>query len=149
MPRASREVRVRTNLVIPQGDLDIRFSRSSGPGGQNVNKVESRAEVRFDIAGTTLLAPVEKARALTRLGPRLIGEGVLAVACERTRHRERNLQEALETLGDLLREALRPPRIRRPTKPTGASKRKRVETKRRRGAVKFTRRDQQSEVDEA
>jgi ribosome-associated protein len=131
-----REVRVRPGLVIPGSALDIRFSRSGGPGGQNVNKVETKAEVRFDLAGTPLLAPEEKARAMAKLATRLTKDGVLAVSCERTRHRERNLNDALFRMGEILREALVRPKKRRPTRPTGASKRRRVDEKRRRSEIK-------------
>jgi ribosome-associated protein len=131
-----REVRVRPGLVIPGSALDIRFSRSGGPGGQNVNKVETKAEVRFDLAGTPLLGPEEKARAMAKLATRLTKDGVLAVSCERTRHRERNLNDALFRMGEILREALVRPKKRRPTRPTGASKRRRVDEKRRRSEIK-------------
>jgi ribosome-associated protein len=131
-----REVRVRPGLVIPPAALEIRFSRSGGPGGQNVNKVETRAEVRFDLAGTDLLGAEDRARALERLASRLTKEGVLVVVCDRTRHRERNLREALFRTGEILREAMRRPKARRRTQPTRASRERRLEEKRRRGEVK-------------
>ena len=140
MSAADREVRVRPGLVLPASAIAIRFSRSGGPGGQNVNKVETKAEVLFDLAGTTLLGPADRARAMARLASRLTKEGVLAVACDRTRHRERNLREALERMGELLRAAILPPRPRRPTRPTRASKERRLEEKRRRSARKRDRR---------
>jgi len=135
-----REVRVRPGLVLPASAISIRFSRSGGPGGQNVNKVETKAEVLFDLAGTTLLGPADRARAMARLASRLTKEGVLAVACDRTRHRERNLREALERMGEILRAAILPPRPRRPTRPTRASKERRLDEKRRRSARKRDRR---------
>ena len=140
MATGDREVRVRTGLVIPAADLEIRFSRSGGPGGQNVNKVETRAEVRFDLAATTLFRPEEKARALAVLAPRLAGEGVLIVLCDRTRHRERNLREALFKMGELLREAIIPPKKRHRTRPTRGSRERRLDVKRRRAEVKRARR---------
>jgi ribosome-associated protein len=139
MASAEREVRVRPGLVIPGPALEIRFSRSGGPGGQNVNKVETRAEVRFDVAGSPLLAPDDKTRALARLASRLTNEGVLVVQCDRTRHRERNLREALFRMGEILREAMHRPKPRRATRPTRASKRRRIDEKRRRGEVKRAR----------
>ena len=131
---------MRPGLVLPASAISIRFSRSGGPGGQNVNKVETKAEVLFDLAGTTLLGPADRARAMARLASRLTKEGVLAVACDRTRHRERNLREALERMGEILRAAILPPRPRRPTRPTRASKERRLEDKRRRSARKRDRR---------
>lgn len=142
---ADREVRVRTGLVIPAAALDIRFSRSGGPGGQNVNKVETRAEVRFDLAGSPLLGEEERARALLRLASRLTKEGVLAVACERTRHRERNLREALSRMGEILRGALARPKRRRPTRPSRSSRERRLADKRRRSEVKRVRRAPEGE----
>ena len=141
MGRADREVRVRPGLVIPGTALDIRFSRSGGPGGQNVNKVETRVEVRFDLAGTGLLAPADRERALRVLASRLRGEGILSVLCDRTRHRERNLNEALDRMGEILRAAITRPRPRRKTRPTRASKERRLEGKRRRADVKRGRRE--------
>ena len=140
MSVARREVRVRPGLVIPEGAISIRFSRSGGPGGQNVNKVETRAEVLFDLAGSDLLSPADRARATARLASRLTKEGVLAVACERTRHRERNLREALERMGEILREAILPPKPRRRTRPTRSSRERRLESKRKRGEKKKWRR---------
>ncbi len=121
---------MRRDLVLPAAALDIRFSRSGGPGGQNVNKVETRAEVRFDLRGSPLLRDADRERALARLATRLTNDGVLAVASERTRHRERNLQEALDRMGELLREAMRPPKVRRPTRPGRAAKERRLKAKR-------------------
>lgn len=140
MSVARREVRVRPGLVIPEAAIAIRFSRSGGPGGQNVNKVETRAEVLFCLAGTDLLSPADRDRAMARLASRLTKEGVLAVACERTRHRERNLREALERMGEILREAIVPPKPRRRTRPTRSSRERRLESKRRRGEKKRARR---------
>ena len=136
MASAAREVRVRPGLVIPGSALDVRFTRSGGPGGQNVNKVETRAEVRFDLAGTDLLSPEERARAMERLAPRLTVAGVLIVDCERTRHRERNLREALFRMGEVLRAALHRPKPRRPTRPPRGARERRLAEKRRRGEIK-------------
>jgi len=141
MATGDREVRVRTGLVIPAADLEIRFSRSGGPGGQNVNKVETRVEVRFDLASTKLFRPEEKARALSVLATRLAGEGVLIVLCDRTRHRERNLREALFKMGELLREAIIPPKKRYRTRPTRGSRERRLDVKRKRAEVKKGRRE--------
>ena len=130
MTSAHREVRVKPGLVLPVGALEIRFSRSGGPGGQHVNKVETRAEVRFDLRGSPLLEEPDRRRALDRLASRLTNDGVLIVTCERTRHRERNLREALSKMGEILREAITPPKPRRRTRPTRGSKERRLESKR-------------------
>jgi len=137
---APREVRVRTGLVIPASALEIRFSRSGGPGGQNVNKVETRAEVRFHLAGSALLGDADRLRAMEVLAPRLTNDGWLAVACGRTRHRERNLREALRRMGEILRAALHRPKKRRPTRPTAGSRERLLGEKRRRSEVKRGRR---------
>ncbi len=141
MNAAHREVRVRPGLVLPAAALEVRFSRSGGPGGQNVNKVETRAEVRFDLAGSPLLREEDRRRALERLAPRLTNDGVLIVTCERTRHRERNLREALSRMGEILRAATVPPKPRRRTRPTRASKERRLEGKRRLSDTKRRRRE--------
>ena len=130
-----REVRVGPGLVIPASALDIRFSRSGGPGGQNVNKVETRAEVRFHLAASPLLGEEDRRRAMAKLATRLTKEGWLPVACDRTRHRERNLNEALERMGEILRAALVRPRRRRPTRPTKGSKERRLGEKKRRSEI--------------
>jgi ribosome-associated protein len=137
---ADREVRFGPGRAIPAAELDIRFSRSGGPGGQNVNKVETRAEVRVDVAGTPRLSADERGRVLAKLASRLTKDGVLCVLCDRTRHRERNLREALQKAGEVLREALVRPRVRRATRPTKGSKVRRLEEKRRRSEVKSGRR---------
>jgi ribosome-associated protein len=138
--RAPREVRAGPGLVFPASCLDIRFSRSGGPGGQNVNKVETKAEVRLDLATAPGLDDAKRARLLARLASRLVQGTVLAVACDRTRHRERNLGEALDRMGEILRAGLHVPRPRRPTRPTRGSRERRLGEKRARGEVKAARR---------
>ena len=127
---------VRPGLVIPEAELRWRFSRSSGPGGQSVNTTDSRVELSFDVAGTTALSDVLKARALDRLQSRLV-DGVVTVAASEYKSQWRNREAARERLAALLRDAIAPPpRKRRPTKPSKASVRRRLDDKKRRGQTK-------------
>lgn len=126
-------------LVIPAGELTERFSHASGPGGQGVNTADSRVQLSLDLAATTALDEVQRARVIEQLGPRLAGT-VLSVSAEEHRAQRRNRVAARERLAQLLREALAPPTPRRATKRTRGSQRRRLEDKRRRAEVKQTRR---------
>ncbi|HEY3545214.1 MAG TPA: alternative ribosome rescue aminoacyl-tRNA hydrolase ArfB [Propionicimonas sp.] len=123
-------------LVIPDGELIERFSRSSGPGGQSVNTTDSRVQLSFDLAATTVLTDLQRERALRRLAARLDGT-VLTVDSSVERSQFRNRSAARERLADLLREALEPPPPqRRATRPTRGSVDRRLTSKTRRGALK-------------
>ena len=127
---------VRAGLVIPEAELEWRFSRSGGPGGQSVNTTDSRVELSFDVASTTALSDVLKSRALQRLESRLVN-GVVTIAASEYKSQWRNREAARERLAVLLREAIAPPpRPRRPTKPSKASVRRRLDAKKRRGQTK-------------
>jgi ribosome-associated protein len=127
---------VRPGLVIPEGELSWRFSRSSGPGGQSVNTTDSRVELSFDLAGTTVLSGVLKTRALERLESRLV-DGVLTIAASEYKSQWRNREAARARLVALLRESIAPPPPpRRPTKPSKGSVRRRLDAKTRRGQTK-------------
>ncbi|TDD48841.1 aminoacyl-tRNA hydrolase [Kribbella antibiotica] len=127
---------VRPGLVVPEGELSWRFSRSGGPGGQSVNTTDSRVELSFDLAGTTALSGLLKSRALERLQPRLV-DGVLTIAASEFKSQWRNREAARARLGALLREAISPPPPpRRPTKPSKGSVRRRLDSKTRRGQTK-------------
>ncbi len=129
-------LRISSRLVVPAAELSWRFSRSSGPGGQGVNTTDSRVEVSLDIAASSSLGPTQKARAVRRLGHRLV-DGVLTVTASEHRSQLRNREAALDRLAETLREATAPPsRPRRATKPTKASRERRLTSKRRRGEVK-------------
>lgn len=133
MPPAPIRVR---GSAIPEAELQWRFSRSSGPGGQHVNTTDSRVELSFDLARTEALPPALKERALHRLEGRL-ARGVLTVTADERRSQTLNRQAARQRLADLLTEATAPPpRIRRATRPTRGSQERRIADKRRRGAVK-------------
>jgi ribosome-associated protein len=127
---------VRSGVVVPEGELTWRFSRSSGPGGQSVNTTDSRVELSFDVATTAALGDVLKARALERLGPRLV-DGVLTVTASEHRSQWRNREAARTRLAAALREAIAaPPRQRRPTRPGKGAVRRRLDDKKRRGETK-------------
>src|SRR5262245_6225935 len=131
---------VRGSVVIPESELRWRFSKSSGPGGQSVNTTDSRAELIFDVAGSTALAPILRARALERLENRLTG-GVLTIVASEYKSQWRNREAARARLAALLRDAIAPPpRQRRATKPSNASVQRRLDAKRRRSNVKDLRR---------
>ena len=127
-------------VVIPGADLEWRAVRSSGPGGQNVNKVSSKVELRFDLAGTRALAPPVKARLAALAHGRLDADGRLVIASQKTRAQERNLEDARERLRALVEAALTPPRPRRATRPTASSRRRRLDDKRRHAEKKRGRR---------
>lgn len=135
-------LRVNRRLELPGKELDLSFSRSGGPGGQNVNKVETRVELRFSVRDSRVLGEVRRGRLLGRLGPRLTREGVLVVRSSRTRERARNLADARERLARILREALAIQRPRKATRPTRASRERRLADKRHRSRLKGSRRTQ-------
>jgi ribosome-associated protein len=134
------DLQVRPSVVIPEGELRWRFSRSSGPGGQSVNTTDSRVELSFDVAGTTALTPVLKERALSRLADRLV-DGVLTVSASEHRSQLQNRKAAGTRLAAALAEAVAPPpRKRRPTRPSRAATDRRIAQKKRRGETKRLRR---------
>jgi ribosome-associated protein len=117
-----------------------RFSRSSGPGGQSVNKTDSRVELRLDVGRTTALGPIQRARALERLAGRLV-DGVLTVTASEHRTQVRNREAALERLAEILRAAIAaPPPRRKPTRATRGSVERRLADKKRRAKTKRLRR---------
>ncbi len=126
-------------LVIPGPELGEQFSRASGPGGQGVNTTDSRVQLSLDIATTTGLTSRQRTRALDRLGPRLVGT-VLTVDASEHRSQRRNRTAARERIAALLRDALAPPPpVRRPTRPTKGSQRRRLRAKSHRSRIKSTR----------
>jgi ribosome-associated protein len=129
-----QRLRVNSRLEIPLAEVTLRTSRSSGPGGQHANVTASRVEASFDVASSRSLSEAQRERLLARAGPR----GVAVAQDERSQARNREL--ALERLTARLREALAVPRPRRATRPTAASRARRLEQKRRAGARKLERR---------
>jgi ribosome-associated protein len=133
-PIVADELPVRPGVAIPLAEIELRTSRSSGPGGQHANVTASRVEAVFDVAASTALSDAQKARVTARLGPRV------TAAAQDTRSQLRNRELALERLAARLAHALEVRRPRTATRPTRASKQRRVESKKRRGEIKRARR---------
>ena len=127
-------------VVIPDAELLERFSRSSGPGGQGVNTTDSRVELSWDVVNSAALTEVQRARAIERLGARLV-DGVLTLAASEHRSQLQNRVAARARLASLLADALEPPSApRRATRPSRAARERRIETKKHRGSIKAGRR---------
>ena len=124
------------SVAIPLAEFSVDYVRSGGPGGQNVNKVASKAQVRWPAVASPSLPPELKQRFLDRYGSRLTTEGELLLSGSRFRDQKRNFDDCLERLRQMVLEVLIPPKPRKATKPTKASKRRRVETKRQRSTTK-------------
>ena len=127
---------VTNGIRIPLDEFEWSFARSGGPGGQNVNKVASKAVLRWDFERSPSVPDEVKARFRERFPTRLTTEGEVVLASELTRDQGRNREDCLTKLAELLRAVARPPKVRRPTKPTKGSQRRRVEAKRRQSARK-------------
>jgi ribosome-associated protein len=127
-------IQVTRTVAIPVSEIELRFSRSSGPGGQHAQKTETRVEASFDVQGSSALTDAQKARVLARAG------AILRAVAQDERSQARNRELAVERVVAALREALKVERRRRPTQPTAAARERRLEQKRRRSAAKQLRR---------
>jgi ribosome-associated protein len=126
-------------IEVPEDELVERFVRAAGPGGQNVNKVASAVELRFDVAGSRALPEPVRARLLARRDRRLTADGVLVIQANRFRDQAKNRDDARERLAALIEAAMHVPKRRIATKPTRASKERRIESKKNRATIKQTR----------
>lgn len=134
-------IRVAPGLTLDEKEIEESFIRASGPGGQHVNKTSSAVQLRFDVRRSPSLPNDVAIRLMALAGTRLTQDGVLVITVQSERSQKRNREEALTRLLDLIRQAAIRPTLRRPTKATRASKRRRLESKKRRGATKDLRRD--------
>ncbi len=132
-------LQITPDIAIADWELTETFTRASGPGGQNVNKVSTAVELRFEAARSPNLTPEVKARLRRLAGRRWTTDGALIITSERHRSQAMNREDAREKLAELIREALIRPKPRRPTRPTLGSVRRRLEAKTRRGAIKAAR----------
>ena len=132
-------IRITDQIAIDEREIEESFIRSSGPGGQNVNKLATAVQLRFDVRGSPSLPNDVSVRMQRLAGSRLTNDGVLIITAQRFRTQERNRADALERLTDLVRQASVAPKKRRPTRPSKAAKRERLDAKKRRSSIKSLR----------
>ena len=131
-------IQITNDIAISESDIQVKFVRSTGPGGQNVNKVSTAAQLRFDVKNATLPDSLRN-RLISLVGKKMTEQGELLITASRFRTQDRNRQDALDKLVALIRRAAVPPKSRKPTVPTHASNERRLKSKRHRGRIKQTR----------
>jgi ribosome-associated protein len=133
-------IEISPGLSLDDNEISLEFVRASGPGGQNVNKVSSAVQLRFDLGNSQSLPPEAKARLVTLAGSRMTDDGFLLIEAKRFRTQDQNRADALDRLASLIRASLHAPKKRRPTRPTLASQTRRIQSKKLHGATKKLRR---------
>jgi ribosome-associated protein len=133
-------IRLPFGVSVPEAELEMRASRSSGPGGQSVNTTDSKVELRWDVAASTALTDAQRARVMARLASRLTSDGVLILSGSEHKSQHRNRDAVLARFRSIVGEALEPPRQRRRTRPTRASRERRLRAKKHRAELKRLRR---------
>jgi ribosome-associated protein len=134
-------IRITRDISIPDAEVEMRASRSGGPGGQSVNTSDSKVELRWDVAGTSALSEAQRARVLERLGHRITDDGVLLLRSSEHKSQHRNREAAIARLRSLVAEAVEPPKRRRPTRRSKGANERRIRSKKQRGEIKRLRRN--------
>ena len=129
-------IHISDTIILNENEVQLDFIRASGPGGQNVNKVSSAVQLRFNVAETTAFNDPIRERLIKIAGKRMTSDGILIIKAQRYRSQEQNRQDAVDRLVEMIQKAIEVPRHRRATRPTAASKKRRLATKHRRGDLK-------------